>query len=165
MAYTSDIGESFRPVAHPYLVKTAYGISWTYLIGDVAHEGYKAYLRNRRVLAPPCEDYKNACATKSPTSEAGMDVFRGMVTGDISGGNETLTPWPTTRIPLIEDYRVVMAKRGVFQGLASMGLPALTIHSIVRYSGRMMKNSKSVFLRTWAPVGVFIPPFAYGITS
>lgn len=94
-----------------------------------------------------------------------MDVFRGMVTGDISGGNETLTPWPTTRIPLIEDYRVVMAKRGVFQGLASMGLPALTIHSIVRYSGRMMKNSKSVFLRTWAPVGVFIPPFAYGITS
>ncbi|KAJ9635867.1 hypothetical protein H2199_008220 [Coniosporium tulheliwenetii] len=52
VAYTSDIGESFRPVAHPYLVKGAYGISWAYLAGDVAHEGYKAYLRNQRVLHP-----------------------------------------------------------------------------------------------------------------
>lgn len=92
-----------------------------------------------------------------------MDVFRGMVTGDISGEHETLTPWPTTRIPLIEDYRVVMAKRGIFQSLASMGLPALTIHSVVRYSGRMMKNAKSVMLRTWGPIGVFIPSFTIGV--
>lgn len=26
VAYTSDIGESFRPVAHPWLVKGAYGM-------------------------------------------------------------------------------------------------------------------------------------------
>ncbi|KAI9367021.1 hypothetical protein BJX61DRAFT_547896, partial [Aspergillus egyptiacus] len=152
VAYTSDIGESFRPVAHPYLVRSAYGISWAYLLGDVGHEGYKAYLRNRRVLAPPGEAYKDASALTQ------SQIMLGMATGNIGGslsssggeaGEETLTPWPTTHIPLIEDYRMVMAKRAVFQGVASMGLPALTIHSVVKYTGRMMKGYKSVFMRTW----------------
>ncbi|XRM45882.1 hypothetical protein ABZX51_008953 [Aspergillus tubingensis] len=154
VAYTSDIGESFRPVAHPWLVRSAYGISWTYLIGDVAHEGYKAYLRNRRVLAPPCEAYKDA---SDLTHE---QVAKGMVTGNIAGSltgsssSDTLMPWPTTHVPLAEDYRTVMAQRAVFQGIASMGLPAFTIHSVVKYSGRMLKNSRSVFFRTWAPIGL-----------
>ncbi|KAE8348040.1 mitochondrial 18 KDa protein-domain-containing protein [Aspergillus coremiiformis] len=138
VAYTSDIGESFRPVAHPYLVRSAYAVSWSYLIGDVVHEGYKAYLRNRHVLAPPGEAYKDAKAdpSESPTTA------------------NTLEPWPTMRIPLLEDYRMVMAKRAVFQSIASMGLPALTIHSVVKYSGRALKNSKSVVVRTWAPIGL-----------
>lgn len=81
-----------------------------------------------------------------------------LITGNISRPSEyaegSLMPWKTTGIPLIEDYRVVMAKRAVFQGLASMALPALTIHSVVKYSGRMMRNYKSTLLRTWAPIGV-----------
>ena len=52
VAYTSDIGESFRPIAHPYLVSGAYAVSWLYLVGDVSHEGYKAYCRNQRTLYP-----------------------------------------------------------------------------------------------------------------
>lgn len=139
-------------------MRSAYGISWTYLIGDVAHEGYKAYLRNRRVLAPPCEAYKDA---SDLTHE---QVARGMVTGNIAGSltgssssSDTLMPWPTTHVPLAEDYRTVMAQRAVFQGIASMGLPAFTIHSVVKYSGRMLKNSRSVFFRTWAPIGVSFP--------
>ncbi|KAL4937652.1 mitochondrial 18 KDa protein-domain-containing protein [Aspergillus oleicola] len=174
VAYTSDIGESFRPVAHPYLVRTAYGISWSYLLGDVAHEGYKAYLRNRRVLAPPCEAYKDS------NDLSHQQIVLGMVTGDVGGnlsssssaegkgkgkevaagagaGADSLTPWPSTHIPLIEDYRTVMAKRAVFQGVASMGLPAFTIHSVVRYSGRALKGSKSTFARTWVPIGVRCP--------
>ena len=71
---------------------------------------------------------------------------------EYAGGS--LMPWNTEGIPLIEDYRVVMAKRAIFQGLASMALPAFTIHSVVKYSGRMLRDSKRVFLRTWAPVGV-----------
>ena len=35
-----------------------------------------------------------------------------------------------------------------------MGLPAFTIHSIVRYSGRALKNSKNVRLRTYGPIGL-----------
>lgn len=194
VAYTSDIGESFRPVAHPVLVRSAYGISWAYLLGDVGHEGYKAYLRNRRVLAPPCEAYKDSSdlsqhqivmgmatgnvsgSLSSPDSDSdsGEGVSEGKSAGSGStsmvsrgpaewglamekGGEcDTLTPWPTTHIPLNEDYRVVMAKRALFQGIASMGLPALTIHSVVRYSGRALKGAKTTFARTWVPIGVCI---------
>ncbi|GAA6062929.1 hypothetical protein JCM10212_007160 [Sporobolomyces blumeae] len=45
LAYTSDVGESFRPVVNPKVVTAAYGVSWLYLGGDVAYEGYKAKLR------------------------------------------------------------------------------------------------------------------------
>lgn len=168
VAYTSDIGESFRPVAHPWLIRSAYAVSWTYILGDVGHEGYKAYLRNRRILAPPCEAYKDATDLKAE------QVARGMVTGNVAGplsskpsnksgspslhdGNrqgDVLVPWPTARIPLIEDYRVVMAKRAVFQSIASMALPALTIHSVVRYSGKALKGAKTTLVRTWVPIGL-----------
>ncbi|KAJ6161317.1 hypothetical protein N7470_004713 [Penicillium chermesinum] len=157
VAYTSDIGESFRPVAHPYLVRTAYGISWAYLIGDVSHEGYKAYLRNRRALSPPSEAaFKDA---KEPSQD---EIIRGMATGNLykplskaeKEGSDSLTPWPTPEISLAEDYRMVMTKRAIFQGIASMGLPAFTIHSVVKYSGNMLKRVKTPLVRTWGPIGL-----------
>ena len=127
VAYTSDIGESFRPVAHPYWVRAAYGVSWAYLVGDVSHEGYKAYLRNQKVLNPPTD-------LTAPGAPQAM----------VAPG----------KVAAIDDYRARMAERAVFQGLASMGLPAFTIHSIVRYSGRAMKNVKNVKIRTWGPIGL-----------
>ncbi|KAJ5632323.1 hypothetical protein N7490_008662 [Penicillium lividum] len=151
VAYTSDIGESFRPVAHPWLIRSAYGISWAYLIGDVSHEGYKAYLRNRLALVTPGEAYKDASDVPQ------QHIIRGMATGNLSrplSGSDALEPWPTTEISLAEDYRMVMAKRAIFQSIASMGLPALTIHSVVKYSGRMLKGPKVTFLRTWTPIGL-----------
>lgn len=57
-------------------------------------------------------------------------------------------------VPAIEDYRSVMAQRAVFQSVASMGLPAFTIHSIVRYSGRALKDVKNVRIRSYGPIGV-----------
>ena len=30
---TSDVGEAFRPIVPPSIVKAAYGISWLYLAG------------------------------------------------------------------------------------------------------------------------------------
>ncbi|PMD62585.1 uncharacterized protein K444DRAFT_523896 [Hyaloscypha bicolor E] len=142
VAYTSDIGESFRPVAHPNLVRTAYGISWAYILGDVGHEGYKAYCSNQRTLHPelPRE------AAHERYNDAKTDIK--MVAHD--AGVE-LVPQKVT--PL-NDYRTVMAQRFIFQAIASMGLPAFTIHSIVRYSGRALKNSKNVRLRTFGPIGL-----------
>jgi fission process protein 1 len=145
VAYTSDIGESFRPIAHPYLVKGAYGISWAYLIGDVSHEGYKAYLRNQRVLKG--EEDINVTSTEKPAA-----ATSGTVAAAIPG-----------KVPLIEDYRTVMAQRAIFQGLASMGLPAFTIHSIVKYAGKALKDNKNVKLRTWGPIGVSTRSFHYQI--
>lgn len=142
VAYTSDIGESFRPVAHPWLIKGAYGVSWAYLIGDVAHEGYKARLRNERLSNPDKE-------TKPENQANSVSLGKG-----ITAGTAGLEKAVGQHIPAIEDYRAVMAQRAVFQGLASMGLPAFTIHSIVKYSGKALRNAKNVKIRTYGPIGV-----------
>lgn len=179
VAYTSDIGESFRPVAHPNIVRAAYGVSWLYLAGDVVHEGYKAYIHNQQAMHPGYHiDHTNAPSTetkekhadvvitdkgtrKENLTEKGLEAANKMaeglglaagsgnpVTGDV---NASVVP---RQVSAIEDYRAVMAQRAVFQGLASMGLPAFTIHSVVRYSGRAMKNVRNARLRTWGPIGV-----------
>ena len=57
-------------------------------------------------------------------------------------------------LPAIEDFRSVMVQRAVFQSIASMGLPAFTIHSIVRYSGKALKDAKNKTIRTYGPIGV-----------
>ena len=135
VAYTSDIGESFRPIAHPYLVRGAYAVSWAYLIGDVSNEGWKAHKRNQRLLNPIEHEQSGATAKDMPATKA--------------------VPSPQAiHIPAIESYQAVMAQRAVFQSLASMGLPAFTIHSIVRYSGRALKNASNATIRTWGPIGV-----------
>lgn len=57
VAYTSDIGEAFRPVVPPTIVTAGYAISWMYLVGDVGYEGYKAkFVRNEGVrrCSPKC---------------------------------------------------------------------------------------------------------------
>jgi fission process protein 1 len=175
VAYTSDIGESFRPIAHPYLVKGAYGISWLYLTGDVAHEGYKAYVRNQKVLHP--EKYLDSPTQINTDEKENRDMAAtGRATGVVEGvkkmarnatsaegvkygGKESVVTGGEVvpgRIPAIEDYRAVMAQRAIFQAVASMGLPAFTIHSIVRYSGRALKDAKNKTLRTWGPIGVSI---------
>ena len=140
-AYTSEVGESFRPVAHPILVRSAYAVSWAYIIGDVAYEGYKAYLRQAQLA--------NASSPMAVKPTAG-----------VSGANSS-TPSPSLaiqqhRLSPLEDYRVVMTQRAIFQSIASMALPAFTVHSIVRYSGRALKNVKNTKVRSWGPVGVCI---------
>ncbi|PVI04474.1 hypothetical protein DM02DRAFT_669080 [Periconia macrospinosa] len=153
VAYSSDIGESFRPVAHPYLVRTAYGISWAYIAGDVAHEGWKAYLRNQRVLHPEYKlSEKGSVTDQLKELKDAVTSTEGVKTSNPKTGEEA----NARKVPAIEDYRAVMAQRAVFQSIASMGLPALLIHSIVKYSGRAMKDVKNKRLRTWGPIGLGI---------
>ncbi|RFU29052.1 hypothetical protein B7463_g7293, partial [Scytalidium lignicola] len=141
VAYTSDIGESFRPVAHPRLVRAAYGISWAYILGDVAHEGYKAYCSNQKILHP-----------ELPRIAEKAHYNDGMI--DHINPAELEAELKPVKITPLEDYRTVMAQRAIFQSIASMGLPAFTIHSIVRYSGRALKNAKSVRIRMYGPIGL-----------
>ncbi|KAK3687760.1 mitochondrial 18 KDa protein-domain-containing protein [Podospora appendiculata] len=138
VAYTSDIGESFRPVAHPWLVRSAYGISWAYILGDVSYEGYKSYWQNQRILNPQLQ------LTPRQQKALGIDPTTAVVPAPAAPG--IVTP--------LEDYRTVMLQRGIFQSLASMGLPAFTIHSVVRYSGRALKNAKNKTIRTYGPIGL-----------
>ena len=78
---------------------------------------------------------------------AGAPV-RGATNASIGEGNVR------GRVPAIEDWRTVAVQRAIFQSLASMGLPAFTIHSIVRYSGRALKDAKNTRIRTYGPIGV-----------
>jgi len=154
VAYTSDIGESFRPIAHPIAIRAAYGVSWAYLIGDVSNEGYKAYLRNQRTLKGEEESGAQVPAATTTSSGEKVQVGESRSLGAGITGDSVAKQQPEGRVVPIEDYRAVMAQRAVFQGLASMGLPAFTIHGIVRYSGRALKNAANAKLRTWGPIGL-----------
>ncbi|OCH95978.1 hypothetical protein OBBRIDRAFT_744621 [Obba rivulosa] len=117
VAYTSDIGEAFRPVVPPAVVKAAYSISWLYLAGDVGYEVYKA----RRRGPTPLE----AAHFSEPTRIA-----------------------------------MVAVKRAVFQSIASMALPAFTIHTAVKHSKKAFDNVKNPRVKAWGPTatGLAIVP-------
>ena len=67
----------------------------------------------------------------------------------------TLGGYQPGHVPAIDDYRSVMLQRAVFQSVASMGLPAFTIHSIVKYSGKALKDNKNLRIRNYGPIGVY----------
>ncbi|KAI0091851.1 mitochondrial 18 KDa protein-domain-containing protein [Irpex rosettiformis] len=117
IAYTSDVGEAFRPVVPPALVTAAYGISWLYLGGDVGYESYKAYRRGPTPLE---------AANFSEPTRVGM----------------------------------IAVKRAVFQSIASMALPALTIHTAVKQSKKLFVNATNPRVKTWGPTatGLAIVP-------
>lgn len=125
-------------MAHPKLVKAAYGISWAYILGDVSYEGYKAYWHNQRVKDPGLQ----------------LSERQQKLTGMRNVPSSETTQLQPGTVPPLQDYKTIMAQRAIFQSLASMGLPAFTIHSVVRYSGRAMKNMKNTTLRTWGPIGL-----------
>lgn len=167
VAYTSDIGESFRPVAHPLLVRGAYGISWAYILSDVSYEGYKAYLHNQHTLHPTrefSERQKKLAGVDQASNPFERSTVKATAAGakansvsdlgtDGAAAAAAVAAKPGVITPL-EDYRVVMLQRAIFQSIASMGLPAFTIHSVVRYSGRALKDVKNNTIRTWGPIGL-----------
>jgi len=116
-AYTSDVGEAFRPIIPPSIVTAAYGISWLYLVGDVGYESYKAHRRG---------------------------------------------PTPFEAAHFTEPTRVglVAVKRATFQSVASMALPAFTIHTAVRQAKKAFDKSTNLRVRAWGPTvtGLAIVP-------
>ncbi|KAJ9111382.1 hypothetical protein QFC19_001150 [Naganishia cerealis] len=108
-AYTSDIGEAFRPVVAPWIVKSAYGVSWLYLLGDVSYETYKARVRGPSAL--------DSATGLSENSRLGM----------------------------------VFVKRSIFQAVASMALPAFTIHTAVKQATKAFRNASSPRVKAWGP--------------
>lgn len=56
VAYSSDVGESLRPVMSPMLVNLTYGIAGAYILGDTAYSGYKKHCdgHSSEVVAATC---------------------------------------------------------------------------------------------------------------
>ncbi|KJA24565.1 hypothetical protein HYPSUDRAFT_136243 [Hypholoma sublateritium FD-334 SS-4] len=117
VAYTSDVGEAFRPVVAPWIVTAAYGVSWLYLSGDVAYDSYKNHHRG---------------------------------------------PTPIEAVNFSEPTRIGISavQRATFQSLASMALPAFTIHTAVAQSRRAFKNATNPKVKAWGPTmtGLAIVP-------
>mmetsp|Transcript_11194 Transcript_11194/g.30279 ORF Transcript_11194/g.30279 Transcript_11194/m.30279 type:complete len:248 (+) Transcript_11194:88-831(+) len=40
-AYSSDVGEAFRPVVRPWMVNASYGLAVAYIVGDIGYTVYK----------------------------------------------------------------------------------------------------------------------------
>lgn len=142
VAYTSDIKESLRPLARPNLIRGAYAISWSYMLGDAAHEGHKAY-RCNQVIHPR--------RRQQPVREnRGNDTEA----ADIAGTTPGITP-------ALEGYRTVAMQRFLFHCMASMALPAFTVQHIVRYTNNVMRSVKSKALRTGGPLvaSLLVMPF------
>jgi len=72
-------------------------------------------------------------------------------------------PTPLEAAHFSEPTRVGMiaVKRAVFQSVASMGLPALTIHTTVKQAKKAFVNVTNPRLKTWGPTasGLAIVPF------
>jgi fission process protein 1 len=140
VAYTSDIGESFRPAVTAPLVKACYGISWAYILGDVSFEAWKAKLRQEGRYIPglkPWDEIPPASIISEKVAE----------------------------IRDLPDWKLVGLERGLFQSIASMGLPAFTIHSAVKYATNYAdKNIKNNLVRRWGPIGLglaIVPALPY----
>lgn len=43
LAFSSDVGEAFRPVVSPKMVTFSYALTWGYVFGDIGYSTYKAY--------------------------------------------------------------------------------------------------------------------------
>lgn len=120
------------------LIRSAYGISWLYLTGDVLHEGYKAYIANQAMRRGGHEisdvpDFLRPKALSTATTTAkdsSSDAVGPTTKPYLTRDEDRNVLKPVGKVGFLEDYRTVMVQRAAFQGLASMGLPALTIHSV-----------------------------------
>lgn len=115
-------------MAHPRLVNTAYGISWLYIAGDVVYEGWRARLKQQGLYHPGLRPWDLVPQVPEEQRLAAAEGAR--------------------------DWRLVSIERAVFQSIATMGLPAFTIHSTIRYSGRLFKNAKNPQIKTFGPVAL-----------
>jgi fission process protein 1 len=43
LAFSSDVGEAFRPVVSKNMVRLSYGLTWGYVFGDIGYSTYNAY--------------------------------------------------------------------------------------------------------------------------
>ncbi|CAO1636285.1 unnamed protein product [Jaminaea pallidilutea] len=187
-AYSSELGEAFRPLTKPIFVRTAYGVSWTYVIGDVGYAGYKAREQHRALTAegrdPTLKVKRLAEEAKEATEKAAREAKQaaevaaakakeGKV-GDVkaavtppSSSHESQHHHGGSKIDPLElgengYIALVATRRAVLQSIISMLLPAVVVHQSVHYSapvfGKYFKNHK---VKAFGPtlLGLSLIPF------
>lgn len=133
---------------------------WEKLSGRLCHHGSVSQ-RNSSIQA------KSQPADILVT--AGYGISWAYLIGDVSFTtykSSQLGPSPLEAANMSEPTRLSMVavKRSVFQGLASMALPAFTIHTAVRQATKRLATSPNVTLKRWAPTAVglgIVPALPY----
>ena len=54
LAYSSDVGESFRLIASASMVRASYGLAVAYCVGDIAFNGYLEYGKSKGDMGSIC---------------------------------------------------------------------------------------------------------------
>lgn len=111
LAYTSDLGEAFRPLVHLSIVRATYGVSWAYCFLDT-------YLKNKGPVTSCVGEERNFVGSFDPTKSL---------------------PNPDARSCSTVTWRDVSWTLG-FHAVASMGLPALTINRTVWLAKKFVKG-------------------------
>ncbi|CDS81880.1 uncharacterized protein SPSC_00066 [Sporisorium scitamineum] len=195
VAYSSDIGEAFRPLTRPEVVKGAYAISWTYILGDVLYAGYKAAKQYEALAlttfssaSGPLQEFETEAAKYANSV---LESVRENLPLEKVLDSKTLAALsPSEKVELKKRHTQRLAEQGhhagvgpskvseathvgltvarqaIFQSIASMALPAFTIHSIVRYSAPLFAKAKSQRIRAAGPTVaglMFVPalPFLF----
>lgn len=120
VAYTSDIGEAFRPLTSPTFVRACYGISWAYLLGDVGYAGYKAHQQHEHdtagVVSQAGDKAKEAVqvATDKLKQAAASSDHKTELRRSHDGSLETHAVGHSA----FSHVGLVMARRAVFQSIA-----------------------------------------------
>lgn len=192
VAYSSDIGEAFRPLTRPEVVRGAYAISWLYILGDVGFAGYKAaqqYEALSKSSSGPVYRFESEAAQYADSALSSAranlpleNLLDAKTLASLSATDKVeLRKRHAERVAQQEHHGatvdpsqvsetthvgLIMARRAVFQSLASMALPAFTIHSIVRYSAPVFAKAKSARIRASGPTVaglLFVPalPFLF----
>ncbi|PWN26485.1 hypothetical protein BDZ90DRAFT_233120 [Jaminaea rosea] len=142
-AYSSELGEAFRPMTKPAVVRGLYAISWTWVSGDVAYAGYKAREQHRRMA----EEEKDPALKAKRIAEELAEKAKHAVQGSDAGsqthheqhheGGTKISPLELSENGYIA---LVSTRRAVLQSLVSMALPAVTVHQTVHYSAPLFNK-------------------------
>lgn len=165
-AYSSELGEAFRPLTKPIVVRSLYGISWSYVIGDVGYAGYQARNLHRELtIRQQLEEKDPQLRLKRLAEEAKERIEKALGSKEDAA---SLSHHAGPRVPHIDPLEMsenthvalTCVRRGVFQSLASMALPAFTVHSIVHYSQPLFKGIGNHRVRAMGPtvLGLAIIP-------
>jgi mitochondrial fission process protein 1 len=119
-------------------------------LGDCGYAGYLAHKERQGTLPSLAEK-----ATESLSPAQKVELRKRQMENNLTSKDENTLPNVVKYNPLeaSESMHVglVVARRAVFQSLASMALPAFTIHSIVRYSAPLFARSSSARIRGSGP--------------
>jgi len=98
IAFSSDVGEAFRPIASKWVVNSTYGIAFAYCIGDVLYNGHKEY---KRSTPPNMSNVYNRASRTAVFHTFGSLLIPAVTIHTVVNGANKLTQKSSPRLKLL----------------------------------------------------------------